>query len=264
MARGEADPAGDADYRRIGDGYSNYRRPDPYIAQLIELHLAGAIRVLNVGAGAGSYEPRDREVTAVEPSATMRAMRPPDLPQAIDARAEDLPFPDGGFDASMATFTVHQWPDLASGLSEMRRVTCGPVIVLTCDPARVRDFWLNEYAPEVLDVEAGRYPALSTIAKALGGASRIVPVPIPLECADCFNEAYYGRPEGLLMPDARRACSAWSFVGEAAERRFTSTLSRDLADGTWDKRFGHLRRQPFFDGSLRLIVGMRVRQPGKP
>ena len=251
------DKAGDANYRRIGAGYASFRQPEPFIIQLIEAQLGSARQVLNVGAGAGSYEPRDREVTAVEPSATMRAQRPAWLPDAIDARAEALPFPDGCFDASMATFTVHQWPDLAAGLAEMRRVTRGPVLVLTCDPSLVQRFWLNDYASEVLAVEAGRYPVLSRIAAALGDASRIEPVPIPLHCADGFNEAYYGRPELLLSPDARRACSAWSFVEESVVLRFTSTLGRDLSNGNWDARFGHLRTQPFLDGSLRLVVGKR-------
>src|SRR5690606_3447194 len=110
--------------------------------------------------GAGSYEPTTLDVTAVEPSASMRAQRPAHLPAAIDATAENLPFADDTFDASMTTFSVHQWTDLRAGLREMRRVTRGPVVILTCDPARVRDFWLYEYAPQVLDTEARRYPPI--------------------------------------------------------------------------------------------------------
>lgn len=72
--------AGDVDYGEIGHSYSRYRRPDPYIASQILAALGDARAVLNVGAGAGSYEPIDREVTAVEPSASMRAqICPPDL-----------------------------------------------------------------------------------------------------------------------------------------------------------------------------------------
>ena len=102
--------AGDVDYGVIGVDYAVYRQPDPRIAAQILRALGDAQTVLNVGAGAGSYEPRDRQVTAVEPSATMRAQRPADLPPAIDAVAEDLPFPDDSFDAVMASSTVHQWP----------------------------------------------------------------------------------------------------------------------------------------------------------
>jgi hypothetical protein len=64
---------GDADYGRIGGGYAQNRRPDPRIAATIERSAICAETVLNVGAGAGSYEPVDRSVTAVEPSASMRA-----------------------------------------------------------------------------------------------------------------------------------------------------------------------------------------------
>src|SRR4029453_19002252 len=156
--------------------------------------LGSAGTVLNVGAGTGSYEPRDRDVTAVEPSASMRAQRPPYLSVALDAVAEHLPFPDRRFDASMATFTVHQWADLERGLAELRRVTTGPVIILTCDPTLVQRFWLNDYAPQVLAAEARRYPSLERIRAHLGGAVQELSVPIPLDCRDGFNEAYYGRP----------------------------------------------------------------------
>lgn len=247
--------AGDADYGAIGTGYTRYRQPDPQIAAFIRAALGEARTVLNVGAGAGSYEPVDREVTAVEPSASMRAQRPAHLPAAVDAVAEALPFADGSFEASMATFTVHQWPDLEAGLAEMRRVTRGPVLILTCDPAALDRSWLAAYAPDMIAVEARRYPTMAAVVEGLGGAARIVPVPIPLHCTDGFSEAYYGRPERLLDPGARLANSAWSFVDPAVGSRFVAELGRDLETGAWDRRYGHLRTQPQFEGSLRLVVG---------
>lgn len=247
--------AGDVDYGRIGSGYSRYRQPEPRIAALIAAALGDARTVLNVGAGAGSYEPVDRAVTAVEPSAAMRAQRPAHLPRAIDATAEQLPFADQAFDAATATFTVHQWQDLRAGLAEMRRVTRGPVVILSCDPQALDRFWLNDYAPEAIAVEARRYPALSEIVAGLGGAVEILQVPIPLDCVDGFGEAYYGRPERLLDPGARLANSAWTFVAPEVVERFVTTLGRDLADGSWDRRYGRLRTTPSFEGSLRLIVG---------
>jgi hypothetical protein len=166
--------------------------------------------VLNVGAGAGSYEPADRDVTAVEPSASMRAQLPAGLAVAV--------------------------------------------AILTCDPGRLRRFWLTGYAPEVIDTEASRYPAVEALSDGLGAPVASTVVPVPLDCTDGFNEAYYGRPEALLDPAARLSCSAWSFVGAAVHDRFTRDLSRDLADGTWDDRHGHLRSLPAFDGSLILAV----------
>ena len=247
--------AGDADYGIIGTGYATYRRADPRIAAAVAAALGEARTVLNVGAGAGSYEPVDRQVTAVEPSASMRAQRPGHLPPAVDAVAEKLPFASGSFDASMATFTVHQWPDLNAGLAEMRRVTRGPVVILSCDPDELDRFWLASYLPEVIAVEAGRYPRMEAIAGALGGAVEIIPVAIPLDCTDGFGEAYYGRPERLLEPAARLACSAWSFVEPAIVSRFEQGLRQDLETGAWDTQYGHLRAQPSFQGSLKLIVG---------
>ncbi|MGO1198822.1 MAG: class I SAM-dependent methyltransferase [Dermabacteraceae bacterium] len=246
--------AGDADYGAIGSSYSRYRRPDPRIAAVITAALGDARTVLNVGAGAGSYEPADREVTAVEPSAAMRAQRPADLPPAVDATAEQLPFADDAFDASMATFSVHQWQDLAAGLREMRRVTRGPVALLTCDPARVEQFWLREYAPEVLAVEAQRYPSLDALAEGLGGQVSVRPVAIPQACTDGFTEAYFGRPERLLDLEAQLSCSAWSFVDGSVTGRFTRQLAVDLLEGTWDAKHGALRTLPQYEGSLVLVV----------
>jgi hypothetical protein len=246
--------AGDADYGTIGAGYSRYRQPEPRIAAVISEILGNASNVLNVGAGAGSYEPVDRRVTAIEPSASMRSQRPAHLSIAIDAVAEKIPFPDQYFDAAMATFTVHQWSDLRKGLSEMRRVATGPVIIMTCDPDELERFWLSKYAPEVIAVEARRYPSIDAITTALGGATDVLPVPIPLNCRDGFNEAYYGRPECLLEEGARLACSAWSFIDRAIVERFVNHLRSDLEDGTWDAAYGYLRTQLEFEGSLKVIV----------
>ena len=256
MVRKADGSAGDADYGVIARTYTDHRRPDPRIASFVHVALGDAHTVLNVGAGAGSYEPADRKVTAVEPSSSMRARRPDGLPEAVNATAESLPFPDGSFDAAMTTFSVHQWSDLPAGLAEVRRVTDGPVAVLTCDPDLVRRFWLYEYAPEVLDTEARRYPTVSDLAEGLGGRTTVTRVPIPLDCSDGFNEAYYGRPETLLDPTARQACSAWSFVSEEVHERFHADLSRALDDGTWDRDHGHLRSTPELEGSLILLLSV--------
>lgn len=246
--------AGDADYGTIGVDYRSFRQPEPEFEVAIAAQLGDARTVLNVGAGAGSYEPRDREVTAVEPSESMRNQRPAELVAAIDATAEDLPFDDNSFDAAMTTFSVHQWTDLDAGLTELRRVTRGPIVIMTCDPARLDRSWLTDYAPEVIATEARRYPSPARIASVLGDDTRIVPLPIPLNCVDGFSEAYYGRPEILLDPGARRANSAWSFIDPAIAEEYVDHLRRDLESGAWDERHAHLRSQSHFDGSLVLVV----------
>src|SRR5688572_3529355 len=170
--------AGDIDYDRHGTGYSFQRRTDPAIASVIWKALGAARTVLNVGAGAGSYEPTDRHVLAVEPSAAMRAQRPPHLSPAIDAVAERLPFDDDSVDASMALATVHQWPDLRRGLQELRRVTRGPVVVMAFDGEALDAFWLAEYAPELMAVLRQRDPPLATICAGLGEQTTVECIPI--------------------------------------------------------------------------------------
>ena len=246
--------AGDFDYETGGTGYAVHRRTDPRIAAYVHAALGDARTVVNVGAGAGSYEPADREVTAVEPSAAMRAQRPAHLSPAVDAVAEDLPFADGRFDAAMAMITVHQWPDAARGLRELRRVSRGPVVVLTFDGDALDRFWLARYIPELIAAERRRYPAISVIQSVLGGTSTVTPVPVPIDCVDGFTEAYYARPEQFLDPEVRASQSAWGFVDAAAERRAVAALARDLQSGAWDLQYGTLRSLPAFAGSLRLIT----------
>lgn len=255
MLRKSDGSAGDVDYGEIGRSYARYRKPDPFISAQIRRALGDAKAVLNVGAGAGSYEPDDCIVTAVEPSASMRAQRPAHLAVAIDAVAEDLPFNDDSFDTSMATVTIHQWSDLEAGLAEMRRVTRGPVVLLVCDPALMMDYWLSDYIPEVRETEARRFPSIDRIVRALRGSVIVESVPVPLNCADGFNEAYYGRPEMFLEPQARLACSSWSLVPQSAIDRFVQALTQDLKSGEWDRKYGYLRSQPYFDGPLKLMVG---------
>ncbi|KAI9009112.1 methylase [Hyaloraphidium curvatum] len=262
QARAADGSAGDVDYAAHGTGYGCYRRPEPAIAKMLWEHLgieAGKpCRVVNVGAGAGSYEPEGPgiEVVPVEPSASMRAQRPPNLPPAVDAAAEALPFPDAGFDAAMGSFTVHQWRDLAAGLAEMRRVTKagGRIVLLTCDPEGLGKFWLAEYTPSLVENEVPRFPSLRTLVEGLGGDAEVVEVPIPLNCGDGFVEAYYGRPEMFLDEGARRAQSSWSFVTREEEQRCVDALRRDLESGEWDRKHGHLRRTAEWVGSLRLVV----------
>ncbi|GLY93818.1 methyltransferase domain-containing protein [Actinoplanes sp. NBRC 103695] len=249
--------AGDFDYEAHGGGYVLQRRPDPRIAAMVHAAFGDARTLLNVGAGAGSYEPDDRYVVAVEPSAAMRAQRPAGAVPAIDATAEALPFDDDAFDAALASITVHQWSDSAKGLAELRRVTRGPVVVLTFDGDALDTLWLADYVPELIAAERRRYPPIEVIAAAAGRTADVLPVPIPIDCVDGFTEAYYARPDMFLEPRVRAAQSGWGFVDEPAIARGVRRLRDDLASGAWDDRYGSLRTQPEFVGALRLIVGHR-------
>jgi hypothetical protein len=247
--------AGDFDYESRGAAYATRRRPDPRIAALIHAALGDARTVINVGAGAGSYEPADRYVVAVEPSAMMRSQRPPTAVPAIDGVAEQLPFDDGVFDAAMATVTVHQWGDPVKGLAELRRVSRGPVVVLTFDGSALDALWLGEYVPELYAAESRRYPPIQQIGAAIGGSYEVRPVPVPIDCVDGFTEAYYARPEAFLDERVRAGQSAWGFVEPAAIERGIGRLRAELESGEWDRRHGALRTQPTFTGSLRLLIG---------
>ena len=220
-------------YDDIGTTYTAMRRTDPRIAEQIWAALGDARTVLNVGAGTGSYEPPDRDVTAVEPSAVMRAQRPADAAPCVAATAESLPFADQSFDAAMALATIDHWQDPIAGLRELRRVA-RRVVVFTHNAGGPDRFWMTrDYLPEHPGLWAGR-PSLAELADAI--AARIEPVAIPWDCADGFYEAYWRRPEAYLADDVRRGMSIWARVGPGAEQRAVHSLGADLASGRWAER----------------------------
>jgi SAM-dependent methyltransferase len=237
-------------YDTIGTDYANLRRPDPRIAAQIRAALDGARTVLNVGAGAGSYEPGDLDVTALEPSATMRAQRPAGAAPCVQGVAEDLPFADASFDAAMAVLTVHHWTDKARGLREMRRVARGPVAILTYDPA-FRDFWLFDYVPELATLDDRQMPPLDHYAEHLG-ACDIAEVPIPHDCVDGFLMAYWRRPRAYLDPGVRASMSSFWALGDVTDR--LERLRTDLDSGAWRARYGTLMAQDSRDMGYRLVT----------
>jgi SAM-dependent methyltransferase len=245
-------------YDTIGATYTVTRRTEPRIAARVWAALGDTRTVLNVGAGTGSYEPSDRDVTAVEPSAVMRAQRPAGAAPCVAATAESLPFEDQSFDAAMAFSTVHHWPDAIAGLLEMRRVARRVVVFsnLVCghqfdtsDPDR---FWLTrDYLPEVADLSVGR-PSLTEQARAIG--ARMEPVLIPWDCADGFFEAYWRRPEAYLDDHVRRGISVWARVGPDAEQRAVRSLRDDLASGRWAERNRDLVDLDAAELGARLLI----------
>jgi SAM-dependent methyltransferase len=241
------------DYERHGRTYARHRRADPRIAAHIHAALGNARTVVNVGAGSGSYEPRDRWVLAVEPSATMRAQRPADAAPAIAARAEALPFDDHAVDAAMACVTIHHWDSPGAGLSELRRVARGNVVVFTFEldalPA-----WQKQFLSEGLELELPRFPAIGAVAEAIGGRTRVQRIATPSDCSDGFFEAYWNRPEELLRPAVRGAQSMWALLDPRVEERIVRRLHDALASGRWDAEHGHLRQRDSYDGALRLVI----------
>jgi len=238
-------------YDRIGAGYSVGRRTDPRIAERIWAALGDAETVLNVGAGTGSYEPSDRAVTAVEPSAVMRAQRPADAAPCVAAAAESLPFGDNSFDAAMAVLSDHHWADPLGGLREMRRVA-RRVVVLQWDERWLPRCWLvRDYVPEVAS-GASAGPSLVERAAAIG--AEMEPVPIPWDCEDGFFLAYWRRPAAYLDERVRRHTSVWALLGGDVETRAVGALRADLDAGIWHDRNAGLLGLPEADLGARLLV----------
>jgi SAM-dependent methyltransferase len=246
-------------YEHVAREYRRFRRPDPRIAAAIHHALGDARSVVNVGAGTGSYEPTDRRVVAVDPSAAMVAQRPAGSATAVRATAQALPFRAAAFDAGLALLTIHHWPDWRVGIAELARVARDRVVVFTWDPG-ADDFWLvRDYLPRLHARDRSVFPSIATLTAMLASTHPVldvIDVAIPGDCTDGFLGAYWRRPEMYLDEGARRAISALSSdapeIAEALER-----LRRELADGTWAARHGALLARQELDIGYRLVVARR-------
>ena len=240
-------------YDTIGTTYSGTRRPDPRIGAQITAALGDARSVINVGAGAGSYEP-PQTVLAIEPSSVMIAQRPPGTAPVLQSFAESIPVADDAADASMALLTVHHWTDLERGIAELRRIARRRVVILTWDHSVTRQFWLlTEYVPEATALDDSRAVPPQRLAELLGGA-RIEPVPVPHDCTDGFGAAFWRRPEAYLDPAVRAGMSILAQAGEDVLPPGLARLADDVASGRWHERHADLLTLDELDLGYRLVV----------
>jgi len=245
-----------AAYDRIGVGYAAVRRPDARIAARLLAALEGCGSLVNVGAGAGSYEPAGRTRLAVDPSRAMIAQRPRGAAPCALGVAEALPLADGAVDAAMATLTMHHWNDWRRGLSEMRRVSRRRVVLLTWDPAFADALWLGDYLPELASAASSNFGNPAELGAALPGAS-VETIPIPHDCSDGFLGAYWRQPSAYLDARIRAGISVFAYLPEAYLAGALQRLAEDLASGAWEARYGALRDLDALDLGYRLIVWER-------
>src|SRR4051794_5267473 len=243
-------------YDQIGAGYALTRREDPQISESIRSALGDARSVVNVGAGAGSYEPDDRYVIAAEPSDVMAAQRPPEIPPALRASAAALPLRDNSVDAAMAVLTIHHWDDeLERGIEEMRRVARDAVVILTYDPLVSGEMWLMaDYLPEVAELDRRTFPSPQQLVGRLGGRTRIEVMPVSRDTPDWMLGSFWAHPERVLDEQARSATSGFARLDDSVVQRVVRAVRSDLESGLWDERHGHLRKLDAFDAGLRLVV----------
>lgn len=244
------DSGGVLRYDRIGSGYARERRADPRIAAAVRSALGGSRTVVNVGAGAGSYEPRDREVLAVEPSAAMRAQRSPDAAPCIEAFAERLPLADASFDAALAVYSDFHWDDPSTGIGELVRISRERVVVLTVDRAVAERYWLTrDYFPRGNDL----FRELECVTSVLQGCEVSV-IPVPHDCRDGFVHAFWRRPRELLDERRRATMAIFDRLGAPAVDQGLARLRADLDSGAWAARNGELYGLDALDLGHRLVV----------
>jgi SAM-dependent methyltransferase len=240
-------------YDVIGQVYAEYRKPDTRIAAQIEEALGDARTVLNVGAGTGSYEPKSRSVIAVEPSLVMISQRKSGAAQVVRSVAEKLPFASGSFDAALAVLTVHHWGAPRVGLRELSRVA-RRVVILHFDPIVHNEMWVfSDYLPECNALRTHQVIDHIEVAAEIR-ATRVETVPVPGDCTDGFNWAYWKRPERYLDPQARACISGIALLPDGLVAQRMEQLRADIADGSWHRRHGHLLALDAIDGGLRLVV----------
>jgi SAM-dependent methyltransferase len=245
-----------ARYDEIGCDYATTRREDPRLRDRILAALGDSATIVNVGAGTGSYEPRDRYVIAVEPSDVMAAQRPAELVPAIRGSAAPLMLRDDSVDAAMAILTIHHWDDqLETGVAELRRVARGPVVILTFDAAVCADMWLlRDYLPEAAALDRATFPTIARLVEWLGGTVEVETILTARDTPDWTFASFWAHPERVLDETARNATSGFARMAPAVVQRVVAAVGTDLRNGTWDQRYGHLRDLDELDVGMRLVV----------
>jgi len=240
-------------YDSIGRNYAELRRPDQRIASVIDAVLGDATGVVNIGAGAGSYEPISRTVLAVEPSEVMVRQRPIGAAPCVRGLAEALPLEAASVDAVMAVLTIHHWTDLERGLGEMARVARKRVVLLTWIPDTA-PFWLTEdYFPEIAAHDRKIFPSATNLIAMLErtiGPVHMAPVPIPHDCTDGLLCAYWRRPESYLHAEIRSTISSFARIDAEAG---LARLRTDLSSGRWAERNRHLLALNMLDLGYRIV-----------
>jgi len=243
--------AAKAAYDTLGQTYAQTRREDPRIRDAIWSAIGDARTVVNVGAGAGNYEP-PQTLLAVEPSMVMIAQRPPELAPAAVTTAERIPLPDKSVDVALASLTVHHWSNLEASFAEIRRVA-RKVVIFTWDHEATRSFWLGDYIPAIFEFDQRIEVPISWLCETLGTADVRV-VPVPHDCTDGFLGAFWRRPEMYLDPVIRAGISTLSRIDQGAVKAGLELLLEDLQSGAWGARYGYLRELEELDVGYRLVV----------
>jgi len=241
-------------YNKLAESYQKYRKPDSRIAERILYHVGDSEKILNVGAGIGSYEPSRADIVALEPSYGMILQRSHSQTKLIQGIAEHLPFRDNYFDVSMGVLTLHHWTDITSGLQEIIRVTRNKIILLTW-VGYGEKFWLEKYIPEIMGVDFDLFPTLEELERILGDIL-IETIKIPHDCTDGFMCAYWRRPEAYLDSNVRKAISTFSRISNIQNR--LEVLQDEISSGEWNKKYAYLLEKESLDLGYRLVVSEKT------
>ena len=237
-------------YDDIGVDYSIGRCTDPIVAQQLYIQLQGATRIVNIGAGTGSYEPNDIELVAVEPSSEMISQRKIGSHPVEKAFAESLPFGSGSFSHAMTVLSMHHWENRELAFNEINRVATDKFVAITWDP-RSDPFWLTrDYFPTIYEMDKHIFPVIDELNEHFDDLE-VRALHIPSECQDGFLAAFWRRPEAYLSSRVRQSISAFSRVENLSQG--LRKLEHDLVSGAWEERNHAILSSSSIDVGYRVI-----------
>ena len=138
----------------------------------------------------------------------------------------------------------------------MGRVARDRVVLFLRDPQAARSWWLHEYFPATARLVADRETRLTEIAAVLGDLD-VIPVPIPADCTDGFEAAYWRRPTAYLDPERWSSMSALAMIADADREHGMRRLRADLGNGEWRRRWGSLLGLDELDLGYRVVIARR-------
>lgn len=253
-------------YDIIGKGYSVYRRADSRIVEAITnlLNIPECSIIADIGAGTGNYSnalaDKGFRVIAIEPSCMMMNQSVKNKKVSwLEGVAENIPLPDASVDAVVSVLANHHFSSEEKALAEINRICPkGPVVWFTFDPRKAHNVWFAEYFPEIW-ADAYRIfqpidDLVNLFIRITGKLANKYVFELPPDLKDKFMAAYWREPEAYLNEEVRQATSGFALADQDQVKRGIEKLKKDLADGTWLRKFGNVLELSSIDWGYRFIV----------
>lgn len=237
-----------ARYNKIGIGYDDTRRADPYLCSRMHelLQPISDGNYLDVGCGTGNYTSclNDKGLSFIGVDPTEEMLLKAKLKNSnvswMVGSAEKLDLPSESVDGVLVSLSIHHWSDLNTGFHEIARVMKpgSHLVLFTTFPEQTKAYWLNHYFPKMMEDSIAILPT----REALNVAFQFVGLKIIKEekydvhpeLKDWFLYCGKHNPSMYFEPSIRKGISSFSLLSNQPEvEQGLAQLKADIRSGAF-------------------------------